>query len=276
MPARRLAITFVLCYDGSSYQGFQKQPHGHTIQDAVNQTLSKLFACSIASVAAGRTDSNVHADEQLLLVELPTARLRQIGAANLPRILNNKLPASIRILRQFSATGDFHPRYSAKVRVYQYRLYTGIAPNAAALSSSYHYPYPLECGRFLRLLKVFEGTHDFSTFATRTRQQRAAERPPNNVRTLYKVDQLILGQTLQLELYGNAFLYGMVRSLIGNALQLARMCAEPHDVRALLAACDPTRAKARVPGHALTLKRVFYTPLFPTAHTPPPSLWTGD
>ncbi len=61
-----------------------------------------------------------------------------------------------------------------------------------------------------------------------------------------------------------------------NALQLMRMCAEPHDVRALLAACDPTRAKARVPGHALTLKRVFYTPLFPTAHTPPPSLWTGD
>ncbi|BBM89909.1 tRNA pseudouridine synthase A [Spirochaetota bacterium] len=272
-------IAFIITYHGSAYNGFQKQPNTPTVQNTLEKVLSDLFLSPIKTTPAGRTDTAVHADNQYVIAPLPIKFCKKLhlittppltGYEKLRKILNNRLPATIYIRHLFEVTADFHPRYTAHVRLYTYSLlcppYFNIS--APALTHSYRYPYWLDKDILIQILHAFEGTHDFTTFAS------ARDSHPSKIRTLYKVDCIERGAELSIELYGSAFLREMVRSIIGNALALTRRLQKnpptsPHlkkeissRVKQLLAKKDPVAAKARVPGYALTLKHVFYTPIF--------------
>ncbi len=156
---RRIRVT--LAYDGTEFHGWQVQPGLPTIQGALEQAVSEIDGGPVAVLGSGRTDAGVHALAQVAAFSLGNP----IPLDNLRRALNRLLPPAIRILTAEEAAADFHPRYQAHSKTYEYRIFRGeICPPFERLYV-HHYPYPLDAARIVELAPLLEGEHDFSAFA---------------------------------------------------------------------------------------------------------------
>lgn len=251
-----MRFRLVLAYDGSAYSGFQKQKSGDAVQNLLDGALERLFRAPIRTVYSGRTDQGVHADAQVLLFEAELARL---PLSRIPLILNGDLPPDIRVLRCEEADGAFHPRYSARVRLYQYRLASHRGPAAELLAARHRAWNPgidLDAGLMADHLRSLLGAHDFTTFCS------AQDPSPTKWRELFSVDVWRDGHFTLIELWGNAFLRNQVRSIVGNLVRALRHREPVGYLGKLLEARDPLIAKPRAPAHGLVLKRVFYANLF--------------
>lgn len=211
----RLKLT--MAYDGRSYQGWQTQAWGNTVQDELQRALAVVAKQSIAVQGSGRTDTGVHALGQVAHFDAPAAsRMRppQWLAA-----LNRHLPASIRILRCEQVGDDFHSRFSATGKIYQYRICTTpvLAPWLAGLA--WHVPRGMDLGELDRALGVFTGRHDFHAFAA----YRGNERPDMDwCRTIHRAGLETTADGLRITWVGDGFLYKMVRMLTGSAIRAAQ------------------------------------------------------
>ena len=156
---RRIRIT--VSYDGTAYHGWQVQPGLPTIQGVLEEAVSRIEDAKVAVHGSGRTDAGVHALAQVAAFSLENP----IPVDNLRRALNRLLPGDIRILALDEAHTDFHPRFNAVAKTYEYRIYRAeVCPPFERLYT-YHHPYPLDIDRIVELARLFEGEHDFSAFA---------------------------------------------------------------------------------------------------------------
>ena len=251
-------------YDGECFHGFQKQvtPENKkilTIQNTLEKKLTVIFKKPIKLIGSGRTDAGVHAREQVATFKADAKLVRQITLTSLKKMLNNALPETIFITKIHSCSNNFHPRYEAKVRLYRYSMvingFSHLEPYQ--LKYSYLYPFPLKNLSYLeKYFKQLEGEHDFTTFSS------LKTRVANKVRKIFKIDLISKPPSLIIEIYGNAFLRSMVRSIIGNVLFAYRKKLKPQILKKWLFEKNPMLAKNRVPAKGLTLKKVFYTQIF--------------
>ncbi|MBN8218973.1 MAG: tRNA pseudouridine(38-40) synthase TruA [Spirochaetes bacterium] len=251
-----MRFRLALAYDGAAYTGFQKQATGDAVQNVLDAALERLFGAPVRSVYSGRTDQGVHADEQVLFFEADLAR---IPLARIPLILNGDLPPDIRVLACDEAPPGFHPRYSARVRLYEYRLIARRTPSARALTERLRAWNPgvdLEADLVRDHLEPLLGAHDFTAFC-------AVQDPsPTKWREIFAVDAWREGPILTIQLWGNAFLRNQVRAIIGNLVRAIRRREPVGFLGTLLETRDPLQAKPRAPAHGLVLKRVFYSEIF--------------
>ena len=250
-------ILAAIAYDGTRYYGYQKQPNQITIQNVIEEILGKLFKESVNITASGRTDKGVHADEQIINFFVNKDLMEKITIKKLPRILNDLLPKDIKVKKTLIVSKDFHARFSARVRMYRYQInLSSIYSIGKELNYYYRFSSFFNLQEFQRYLEIFEGYQDFSTFSS------IHDKSLNKYRHLFKIDSYIKGSILVIDLYANAFLRSMVRSIIGNSLFLYQKKQSVNMVKEWLKACDPLIAKHRVSANALTLKKVFYSPIF--------------
>ena len=158
-PGRRIRIA--VSYDGSGYHGWQVQPGLETVQGALERVLAEIEGAAVPVAGSGRTDAGVHALAQVAAFNLTNP----LPPVNLRKAMNRLLPRDIRVLDAVEAAADFHPRYDAKAKTYQYRILRAeVCPPFDRLYVLHH-PFPLDEARMIEAAAVFEGEHDFSAFA---------------------------------------------------------------------------------------------------------------
>ena len=246
-----MRVRAVVAYDGTDYGGFQRQINAPTVQATLESALAQITQGKVTVLAAGRTDAGVHALGQTIAFD--TAWRHSLN--DLQRALNAVLPFDIAILKVESAATDFHPRYDALSRSYRYSLYN--APVRCPLSRRYslHIVAPLDIAMMRRAAESLVGEHDFATFG----------RPPQGWRPgAVTVRRVLMAKwsgtspELTFDIEANAFLYRMVRSIVGTLLLVGQGRMSVEEFVAALEARDRDRAGPTAPPHGLCLMEVKY------------------
>jgi tRNA pseudouridine38-40 synthase len=210
---RRIRIT--VSYDGTAYHGWQVQPHLPTIQEAIESVMSQIEGAPVPVIGSGRTDAGVHALAQVAAFTL----MNPIPVDNLKKAMNRLLPRDIRVLAVEEAAADFHPRYQAKAKTYEYRIYRGEVCPPFDRFYVYHFPYPLDEASMLGLAPLLEGEHDFSAFAASDEKYRAEY---SCVRRVFSSRFQRTGDLLAYRVTGSGFLKHMVRNFVGVLLEAGK------------------------------------------------------
>ena len=254
----------VLAYDGTSFQGWQVQPGVPTVQGTLQAAVREIFGVSVLPQGSGRTDAGVHADGQVVSLTLPLP----ITAERLQRVLNRRLPASIRVVSASPAAPDFHPRADVLSKRYEYRIFPrrSIAAPGEAVCPPALARYVWDCRWPLRLeamqqaAGVVTGTHDFSSFAAHDpdRAERISAAGGSNVRTIHSSIWAQRDGLLVYSVSGSGFLHHMVRNLVGTFVEVGRGRMSPAAVAGVLAARSRTAAGPTAPPQGLFLAEVVY------------------
>jgi tRNA pseudouridine38-40 synthase len=246
---RRIRIT--VSYDGTNYHGWQVQPGLPTVQGALETALAEIEGTAVKVEGSGRTDAGVHALAQVAAFTLANP----IPVENLRKALNRLLPRDVRILEAVDAAPDFHPRYQATAKTYEYRIWRAeICPPFERLYV-YHHPYPLDEARVAELAYLFEGEHDFSAFAASDERD---ELGLSKVRTIYSSIAERRGELLIFRVRGSGFLKHMVRNVVGVLLETGKGNLTRADLEARLQPGCTIPAGPSAPARGLFLVGVEY------------------
>ncbi|OQA55789.1 MAG: tRNA pseudouridine synthase A [Candidatus Omnitrophica bacterium ADurb.Bin277] len=250
-------IKLVLEYDGASFFGFQRQPGKPTIQEALEKALSGFFdrKMKIAS-ASGRTDTGVHAEGQVVHFKTDSGRsLYQIQKG-----LNAHLPPSIAVKSVEEVPEDFHARYSARSKIYEYRVWNHPCRSPLLAGRVHHIAYPLDSAAMRRAAKYLVGRHDFRSFTSESAVRKGRKRKDVSfVRIIKKLRIDKKGDLLVFRFEADGFLYHMVRNMVGTLLEVGRGKREPSDMKAILDSRARRFSGVTAPPAGLTLHRVDYT-----------------
>jgi tRNA pseudouridine38-40 synthase len=242
-----LYLGATVAYDGTDFYGFQVQDGLRTVQGALEQALETITQQPVRMVGAGRTDSGVHAVGQV--VAFRTAWRHSVQ--ELHRAWNAVLADDVAVLSVQEAAEGFHPRFSAKSRAYRYTIWNDGIRNPLFRRSAYWVAQVLDVGAMCEAARFLIGEHDFATFGS----------PPhgeNTIRRILRADWTREGNRLYLDIQANAFLYRMVRSIVGTLVQVGMGTMSAVDFAAILAAADRCQAGPTAPANGLCLMAVNY------------------
>jgi tRNA pseudouridine38-40 synthase len=270
-----------LAYDGTDFSGWQIQPGERTVQGELQAALGRVTGESPLPQGSGRTDAGVHALGQVASFELAA----NIPPGNLERALNRTLPPAIRILEARTVPSTFHARHSTVAKTYEYRVFR--EPICPPFLARYVYacPWPMDLALLQRSALLFEGEHDFLSFAatdpdlaSRNRavgsvgeQAVDVDHDPDSpatpgkqgaIRTIYSStwEQRASenGNMLVYRVRGNGFLHHMVRNLVGTMLDVGRGYRMIDEIPLILAARSRSAAGPTSPAQGLFLQSVEY------------------
>jgi len=235
-------------YDGSRFLGWQTQPGGGTVQDALESALTGIADAPVSVTCAGRTDRGVHARAQV--VHFDTSAERPDSAW--VRGVNAMLPEAVAVLWAQRVSPDFHARYAARSRTYRYVLVNRpVRPALAARYAGWHHA-PLDLGAMRQAAAQLLGEHDFSAF-------RAAEcQAKSPVRTLHSIDIEGEGERIDFVLRANAWLQHMVRNIVGTLVYVGKGKHPPQWVKKVLESRERALAAPTFGSEGLYLEAVEY------------------
>ncbi|MBC7330629.1 tRNA pseudouridine(38-40) synthase TruA [bacterium] len=214
-------IVLGVSYDGTDFAGFQKQKSLPTIQGEIEEKLANCLGERVRVIAASRTDAGVHAKGQVInfLTSSP------IPVEKFPRILNDRLPSSIRVIWSKEMDASFHSRFDAKSRIYKYFLINKAVISPFLSRYALVIPEELDLELMRKAGKMLEGVHNFSAFTSERTKTR---------RHLIRLDIKKKHDIIIFTLEANAFLKGMVRNIVGLLLQIGRGKYSPSIVEECL------------------------------------------
>lgn len=238
-------------YDGREFSGWESQRGGErTVQDRVEEALSRVADRPVRTVCAGRTDAGVHAWGQVVHFDTDAIRDERAWVYG----TNANLPADASVVWARKVAPDFHARFSARSRHYRYVIFNrGVRPAVEQGRVTWEYR-PLDEARMRSAACYLLGEHDFSSFRAQSCQARSP------VRTVQRIEVTRRGLLVCIDVAANAFLHHMVRNMAGVLMAVGMGKREPHWVEEVLAARDRTRAGITAAPHGLYLTRVVYPP----------------
>jgi len=246
---RRIRMT--VSYDGTEYHGWQVQPGLPTIQSVLETALTEIEGAPVKVAGSGRTDAGVHALAQVAAFTL----LNPIPVENLRKAINRLLPLDIRVFDVAEAAADFHPRYQAVAKTYEYRIHRSEVCPPFAHRYVYHYPYPLDEERIFNAAPRLEGEHDFSAFAASDDKDELGR---SKVRRIFHSRARRSGDVLIYNVRGSGFLKHMVRNIVGVLLEVGKGNLSREDIEQRLDPDCPFPPGPSVPALGLFLVSVEY------------------
>jgi tRNA pseudouridine38-40 synthase len=247
-PLRRWKL--LVAYDGTRFCGWQRQTGAKkpSVQQTLEEVLSKITGEKIHAEASGRTDAGVHAWGQVVSF----ACRRPSAPPALMRSLNMLLPGDVRVRRASRAPLAFHPRRDAVAKRYVYRVRDGgLMPPQERLYWACS-PTRLDCASMSEAAKRWLGRHDFAAFRT------AGSEEKSTVRTLRRLDIRRRGRRVMMIFEADAFMRHMARNMAGLLMAVGKGRMSAAGAAAVLASRDRQKAPAAAPPHGLTLEKVFY------------------
>jgi tRNA pseudouridine38-40 synthase len=236
-------------YDGSPFMGWQRQDHGPSVQQTLEEALLRMTGEQAAFIAAGRTDAGVHALAMSAHVDVIKAltphRLRE-GLNALVR------PQPISVLDVAEVADDWHARFSCAGRRYLYRILNRRAPPAIDAGRVWHIAVPLDLEAMQQGAAMLVGRHDFTTFRS---AQCQSDSP---VKTLDRLDVSREGEEIRIEAAARSFLHHQVRSMVGCLALVGRGQWRPEDMRKALEARDRSALGFNAPPHGLYFVEAIY------------------
>ena len=236
-------------YDGRNYMGWQRQDHGPSIQQAIEEAMAEVVREKVVVHAAGRTDAGVHAYAMTAHVDVE----RPITAFRLMEGTNAKLrPQPIALLHAEEAPPDFHARFSCTGRRYLYRIANRRAPLALEQGRAWRVPVVLYADEMNRAAQVLVGRHDFTTFRSAHCQSDSP------VKTLDRLTVRRLGAVIEVEATARSFLHHQVRSMVGCLQLVGRGKWTAKDLKAALDARDRAALGLNAPPDGLYFVEALY------------------
>ena len=273
-------IRLTVAYDGTEFHGWQIQPSRPTIQGALVEVASRLTQERIFVHGAGRTDAGVHALGQTASFKTQSA----LGTLEFQRAFNALLPPSIRVLACEEESPDFHPRWQAQAKTYEYRIYRGRIVPPFDHRYVLHYPFPLDESAMAAAAPIFEGVHDFTAFAgADSEEEEGRRREPTREIFSAKIArtsrgsiwtsafaptadagegkppcEVGTGEELTFTVRGKLFLRFMVRKMVGTLLEIGRGRLRSEDIVRQFELRDRSAVGPTCPPQGLFLLNVEY------------------
>jgi tRNA pseudouridine38-40 synthase len=248
-----------IAYDGTDFHGWQMQANKPTVQGEIVSVLRRLTQEKLQLHGAGRTDAGVHAMGQVGSFRTQSA----LSAAEFQRALNALLPQTIRIVKTEEMGPLFNARWSAKGKVYRYRIYRGKVVPPWLWRYVLHYPFPLDEDAMREAAARFVGLHDFTAFAASTGSEDTdKERNMNREIFAAELKRTGDGEELWFTVHGRSFLRYMVRKMVGTLLEIGRGKLTPADVDKLYELKDRSKSGPTVPPQGLFMVYVEHDETF--------------
>jgi len=242
-------IKLVIAYDGTGYFGWQRQLDQPTIQGTIEEKIGRMVGTPVTLIGSGRTDAGVHALNQVANFRISTTLTPTIFF----RGLNSLLPESIIIKQAEYALPEFHARYDAKSKVYEYRIYNESLRSPFLRHYAWHIARPLDSKAMKECLDIITGTHDFSAFCS------AGDGQTNPIRTIIRAALSMQEKNfLVFEFEANGFLRHMVRNIMGTIAKTGAGEMSVKEFHEILMSKDRQQAGAKAPPGGLYLKDVRY------------------
>lgn len=238
-------------YDGSKYNGYQKQPRVKTIQGEIEKALKQINSGNaVQLVASGRTDAGVHAYNQRAHFDMDC----NITCSKLKQGINCLIPDDIYIKNIYEIDDNFHARFDVKAKEYIYKINMGIY-NPIEKDYVFQYNKKLDIPEMERALKYLEGTHNFKSFVKIDEEKESYERTivqTSLIRNVQNVNQITIS------ILGTGFMRYMVRNIVGMLIEIGEGKYKSEDMIDILNAEDRTKAGICAPACGLYLKDVYY------------------
>ncbi len=265
----------VISYFGANYVGWQCQKNGLSVQEVLENALTKIFGIETSATASGRTDAGVHAEGQVVHFDADTS----IPTDKIPYAVNTALPDDVSMLYCEQTTDDFNARFSAKKKTYCYKMYVSPHRRPTLEPSHEHIIVPLDVEKMIDASKVIEGTHDFKCFEASGSVVKTTVRTVYSIqietKPLAKVQSLSSEQTdnlnghfcqngktsdveICISVTGNGFLYNMVRIIAGTLVYVGEGKLTKDDVVTMLEKGDRKLAGKTMGAKGLHLISVVY------------------
>jgi len=241
-------LKLVVEYDGTDFSGWQRQDGQRTVQGTLEDGVHQLLGERIEVRGAGRTDAGVHAAGQVASLSLQS----RIPATGFLRGMNSLLPADVAIVDSADAPATFDARFSARGKLYRYRIWNHFVRSPLHARTTWHCRRPLDLERMRQAAALLCGEHDFRGFRASDCDRR------NTVRVIRRFDLAKHGALIELDVEATAFLKNMVRILVGTLADVGRGKRELPDVLRALETGDRAAGGVTAPAAGLTLAHVIY------------------
>ena len=241
-------IRLIVSYDGTNYCGWQKQPNGITIEEVLNNAVSKLTGEDIEIIGASRTDSGVHA-YGIVAVFDTNARM---AADKFAFAINQRLPDDIRIQYSDEVEADWHPRKNDCIKTYTYRILNRKIDIPTERLYAHFCYFNLDVDKMREASGYFIGTHDFTSFCS---QKSQASSP---VRTIFSLEVLQDEDMITVVIRGDGFLYNMIRIIAGTLIKVGMGVYPPSHITEIMKAKNRKLAGQTMPAKGLTLVEIEY------------------
>lgn len=237
-----------IAYDGTNYNGYQKQSKELTVQQLLEEALTKINSNKKVSVhASGRTDSKVHALNQQAHFDLD----KEMDVSRLKHSINSLLPNDIYVKKIKIVDNSFHARFDVIKKEYIYKINIG-EYNPLDVNYVYQYNHYLDVEKMKKAIKYFLGEHDFTSFT------KIDEPKETYVRTIYETNIDIENSIIKITFVGNGFLRYMVRNMVGLLIEIGNSKKEPEEVLRLFEVKDRREGGITAQPCGLYLSNVWY------------------
>ena len=237
-----------LAYDGTDFFGWQRQPSEISVQEEIEDALSKLYSNTpVKVVGCGRTDTGVHANHYILHVDLPEIE----NTDSFVFKLNRMLPNSIAFHKATPVRAESHARFDASQRTYRYFIHQ--KKNPFKQKHSWYVPQALDFEKMNEAAKLLVGKKDFTSLSKLHTDVKT------NICAINKAQWIITDDEIYFEISANRFLRNMVRATVGTLIDVGHGKIEPEQINEILEAKDRQAASTSVPAHGLFLWEVNYT-----------------
>lgn len=241
-------LKVMMAYRGTKYHGFQRQENALTIQEVVEKHVSSVLNEKVIINGCSRTDTGVHANNYCFSVLTES----KIPPRNFVRGVNGRLPDDISILDCEDAPLDFHARFSCKAKEYIYLIHNSESKNPFTTDLAYHYRRPLNIELLRQAARNFVGTHDFRAFCS------GCDEKKSTIRTIFKFDVEINGESVKMLVKGDGFLYNMIRIMVGTLFAVNEKKISVNDIENIISSGNRQLAGKTAQPHGLYLNRIFY------------------
>lgn len=241
-------IKLTIAYDGTAYSGWQTQQNAVTVEETLEKALSELLKEPVDVIGASRTDAGVHALGNVAAFDSNTP----IPPEKIAFAVNPYLPEDIRVVKSEAVPDDFHPRFGAHDKCYEYSVSVGETENPIGRLYRHHIRKMPDLSAMREACTYLVGEHDFSSFCA------AGAQVQSKVRTIYSLEILPETDGFTIRVTGNGFLYNMVRILAGTLLKVGDGSLKPEDMTVILESKNRENAGPTAPAKGLRLCWIRY------------------